>query len=479
MRPAVVVRYLGLVFLLNALFMGLALLVSLACGDGALVPLLLSTALTAVVGTALLILLPPQSDINTREGYLIVVVGWVACCVLGMLPYLLYGDIFSPVNAWFESVSGYTTTGASIVVDIEALPHGLLFWRSATHWIGGVGVVVFTLLVLPSIGSAKMRLSRMQTSVRYVDARYNTPQLVRVVLGVYAGLTAMLVVLLWVAGMSLFDAVNHALSTIATGGFSTRNASIMSYHSPLIEGILMVFMVISSINFALLYVSIFKRISTLFRSPVVRYFLVSVAVGVVLTTVDLVRSGGYSSWLHALRDASFQLVSVASTTGFASSSTERWSAFAVVLSFFFMLQCGCAGSTSGGIKADRILIFYKTFVARVRRMLHPNAIVSVRLRGLVVDDDTVSSTSLFIVLFLMLVFAISLLLLASGLDLMTGISAAAASVSNVGPGYGQVHSLGSYAAFSPFAKCVCTAGMLLGRLEIYGVVMLFYFRYWR
>ncbi|MDR3189563.1 MAG: TrkH family potassium uptake protein [Prevotellaceae bacterium] len=479
MRLAVVARYVGLALLLNAIFLCISAGVSFIYHDAAFTPLLLSAVTTFIVGIFPFIFVPPEIAINTREGYLIVVLGWCVSCLFGMLPYILYGDAFSVSNAWFESVSGYTTTGASILKDIEALPHGLLFWRSATHWIGGVGVVVFTLLVLPSVGSAKLRLSRTQASVKHEDANYNTQKIVRVILGVYMGLTVTLAALLWVAGMSLFDAVNHAFSTVATGGFSTRNASIMHYNSPLIEAILMVFMVISSINFGLLYVSIIKRFTPLFNSPVVRYFVSSVAVGILLTTVSLINSGNYSSWLQAFREAAFQVTSIASTTGFAIGSNATWPTFAVALSFFFMLQCGCAGSTSGGVKADRVLIFYKAFVANIRKMLHPNAIVSVRLKGISMDESVVSSASLFIVLYMLIAFIVMLLILLTGLDLMTSFSAAVASLGNVGPGYGEIYSLGNYSEFSVFAKIVCTIAMLVGRLEIYGVLMLFYYRYWR
>ncbi|MDR0711926.1 MAG: TrkH family potassium uptake protein [Prevotellaceae bacterium] len=479
MRPAVVARYVGLALLLNAIFLCISAAVSFIYRDAAFTPLLLSAITTFVVGIFPFIFVPAEIEINTREGYLIVVLGWCASCLFGMLPYILYGSVFSVSNAWFESVSGYTTTGASILKDIEALPHGLLFWRSATHWIGGVGVVAFTLLVLPSVGSAKIRLSRTQASVKHEDANYSTQKIVHVILGVYAGLTVTLAALLRVAGMSLFDAVNHAFSTISTGGFSTHNDSIMYYNSPLIEAILMVFMVISSINFGLLYVSIVKRFTPLFNSPVVRYFVGSLAVGILLTAISLISSGGYSSWQQAFREAAFQVTSIASTTGFAVGSNAAWPPFAVALSFFFMLQCGCAGSTSGGIKADRVLIFYKAFVANIRRMLHPNAVVSVRLRGISMDEGAVSAVSLFIVLYMLIAFIVTLLMLLTGVDLMTGFSAAVASLSNVGPGYGEMYSLGNYSEFSIAAKITCTIAMLVGRLEIYGVLMLFYYRYWR
>jgi len=480
MRALVVVRYTGLALMLNALFMFLSVVVSIFYRAEALTPLLLSAIATGLVGIFPFVLLRQEVEINTREGYLIVVLGWIMCCVFGMLPYLLYGGDFSLTNAWFESVSGYTTTGATIVNDIEALPKGLLFWRSSTHWLGGVGVVVFTLLVLPSMGSAKLRLSRIQlNALKVEDAKYNMQQIVRIILSVYVGLTVALTLLLWVAGMSFYDAVNHAFSTVATGGFSVKNASIMHYDSPLIEAILMVFMVLASLNFGLLYVAVAKKFTTLLNSSVVRYFVASLAVGAVLIAVNLVQSGLYASWLQAFRHAAFQVVAMASTTGFVNGSNAMWPAFSVLISFFFMMQCGCIGSTSGGIKVDRVLVFYRTFVAHIRKTLHPNAIIPVRLRGVTLDDEVITSVMLFICLYIVTFFISSMLLLLTGLDLLTGISAAASSLGNVGPGFGQIHNMGNFAEFSGFAKGVCTLTMLFGRLEMYGLLMIFYYRYWK
>jgi trk system potassium uptake protein TrkH len=480
MRTFVVARYTGLALLLNALFMFMSVGVSAFYGDAAFTPLLLAAVITGLVGFFPFIFVRPEIEINTREGYLIVVLGWVMSCVFGMLPYILYGGEFTVANAWFESVSGYSTTGATTLTDVEALPQGLLFWRSSTHWLGGVGVVVFTLLVLPSMGSAKMRLTRTQLGAfKHEDAKYNMQQIVRIILSVYVGLTVALTLLLWVVGMDLYDSVNHAFSTVATGGFSVKNASIMHYDSPLIEAILIVFMILSSLNFGLLYVAVVKKFTSLFKSSVVKYFLGSLAVGIVLVTLNLMTSGLYSSWLSALRDAAFQMTALASTTGFASSSNALWSPFTVLLSFFFMIQCGCIGSTSGGLKADRVLIFYKAFVANVRTTLHPNAVIPVRLRGVTLDEELVASTTLFIGLYMLTFFVAALLLLFTGLDLTTGISAAISSLSNVGPGFGEIYTLGTYAGFSVSAKVICTITMLFGRLEIYGILMLFYYRYWR
>ncbi|MGL5914493.1 MAG: potassium transporter TrkG, partial [Bacteroidales bacterium] len=276
MRPFVVARYVGLALLFNAMFMLLSALISLIYQDIAVFSLLLSSIITGLLGVFPFIFVRSEVEISTREGYLIVILGWVMSCILGMLPYILYGQSFTVINAWFESVSGYTTTGATTLSQIEILPKGLLFWRSATHFLGGIGVVLFTLLMLPSIGTAKVRISRSQLgSFKLEDAKYSMQQIVRIIFGVYMALNILCAGALWLAGMDLFDAVNHAFSTISTGGFSTKNNSIMSFDSPLIEAIIIVFMILASLNFGVLYASIVKKTSSLSNSLAIRYFLIS------------------------------------------------------------------------------------------------------------------------------------------------------------------------------------------------------------
>jgi trk system potassium uptake protein TrkH len=471
----------GVALLLVATFMFLSAFVSLAERGEAFFPLLFASIITGVVGIIPVLFISRKSELNTREGYIIVVLAWLFGCLFGMLPYILYGGEFTVINAWFESASGFTTTGATILNDVEALPKGLLFWRSSTQWIGGIGVVVFTLIVLPSVGSAKMRLSRAESSrlAQHKDTKYTSQQIVRIVLKVYVLLTLLAVVALFAAGMSFFDAVNHALSTVATGGFSTKNDSIMHYNSVPIETVLVVLMLLSSINFGLLYVTVVKRVGALFSSPIVRYYLTAVLVGVVVVALSLRFQGGVDSIFTAARQASFQLVALVSTTGFAGCDNSLWTPLAVMVSLVFMLQCGCAGSTSGGIKADRIVIFYKAFVARIRKNLHPNAVVPVKIKGVIMEDDAVSSTTLFIGAYVGIVLLSAMLLLALGVGLTESVTGAVGCMSSVGMGYGAIASLGNFDDFNAFAKIICTLTMLIGRLEIFGFIVIFYFRYWR
>ncbi|MGL4364504.1 MAG: TrkH family potassium uptake protein [Bacteroidales bacterium] len=480
MRPFVVARYVGLALLFNALLMLLSAGISLIYHDVSLFSLLLSSIITGLLGVFPLIFVQSEVEISTREGYLIVVLAWIMSCTLGMLPYILYGQPFTVINAWFESVSGYTTTGATTLIDIELLPKGLLFWRSATHFLGGIGVVLFTLLMLPSIGTAKVRISRSQLGAfKMEDAKYSMQQIIRIIFSVYIGLNILCAGALWIAGMELFDAINHAFSTISTGGFSTKNSSIMSFNSPLIETIIIIFMLLASINFGLLYTSIVKKTSSLFNSLVVRYFIISLLIGIIFTTIDLILSKQYTLPLSAFRHATFQLTAQATTTGFASCSNATWSPFAMMLTFFFMLQCGCIGSTAGGIKIDRILIFYKAFIAQIRKTLHPHAIIPVRLKGVMLDQELVAATGLFIGIYIFALFITTALLSITGQDLLTAFSASLGCLSNVGPGFGDVYSLGNYDNFSGLAKFICTLTMMIGRLEIYGFIMLIFYRYWK
>ncbi|MDR1227138.1 MAG: TrkH family potassium uptake protein [Prevotellaceae bacterium] len=481
MKWHVVVRYIGVVLLVVATFMFLSAVLSFIEKDEAFVPLLFAGIITGVAGIFPMIFTPKENELNTREGHIIVALAWLFGCLFGMLPYVLWGGEFTVTNAWFESVSGFTTTGATILNDIEVLPKGLLFWRSSTHWIGGVGVVVFTLIVLPSVGSAKMRLSRAESFrlAQHKDAKHTSQQIVRIVLKVYVWLTLLSVVALLVAGMTLFDAVNHAFSAVATGGFSTKNASIMHYDSVAIEVVLIVIMLLSSINYGLLYVAIIKRVGSLFSSPIVRYYLGSVLVGVAVVALSLRFQGNVESLPSAVRQASFQMVALVSTTGFAGCDNVMWPPLAIMVSLVLMLQCGCAGSTSGGIKADRIVIFHKALVARIRKNLHPNAVVPIKLKGVVMDDDAVSSTTLFIGVYIAIVLFSAILLLASGVGLTESVTGAISCMGNVGPGYGAIASLGNFGDFGAFSKVICTLTMLIGRLEIFGFIVIFYFRYWR
>lgn len=473
MNLKLVSRNIGLALLLNAIFMFISAAVSILYGvDDSFSPLILSGIVTSVVASFPLIFVHKSGEINAKEGLVIVVFSWILSCLFGMLPYILYGGEFSIINSWYESVSGYTTTGATILVNVEALPKGLLFWRASTHWLGGMGVVLFMLLILPSISSSRM-LSKFEISSLSKDNfRFRAQQTVRVISTVYLGLTVVETILLNLAGMSLFDAVCHSFATIATGGFSTKNLSLAYYDSVTIDIIVMVFMLFAGMHFGLLYTAFTGKVQSLWRSPVVRFYLSSIIIVSLVVSLNIKFAGIETDWIHALRHAFFQVISVGTTTGFASADSSIWPSFSILLLIYFTLQCACSGSTSGGIKVDRVLIFYKAFKAQIKKQIHPNAIVSVKLGGHTLDKEMVTSTALFIVLYLFIIFIVTVILTFLGVELFDAFTASAANMGNVGPGFGSVGSLGNYSQIPALGKFVLSVQMLLGRVEIYSMLLI-------
>jgi trk system potassium uptake protein TrkH len=471
MRLHAIFRYVGLVLLFNAAFLAIAAGVSWYDADAALFPLLYTAIISFLFGIFPLIFAPPTYDISNKEGLVIVISSWLLSCLVGMLPYLLWGGDFSVTNAWFESVSGYTTTGSSILTDVEALPRGLLFWRAATHWIGGMGIIVFVLAVLPNMGLAGMMLYRSEVSHHTMDKfRFRTRRAAQILISVYLGLTLIETVSLLFCGMNLFDAVTHSFATIATGGFSTRNASIAYYHSVAVETVILVFMVISGIHFGLLYAVLKKNIREVWQSSIVRYYLITLGIGVLLTTLNT-HGRVYSDWFTALRQSAFQIVSVGTSTGFATTDTNPWPPLAHVLIIFFTLQCACAGSTSGGIKTDRIVLFWKTIVKKVRQFLHPKAIIPVTIDRSPIDPNALEMSVLYVSVYLVIVFFTTGLLTLLGVDGLTAFSGSAAAMGNVGPGLGAVGSVFNYSQIPALGKWLLTVNMILGRLEIFGVII--------
>jgi len=475
MNLKVVTRNVGLALLLNALFMFISAIVSAIYGfDASFSLLILSGFITTVAGIFPLIFVKKSYDISIREGFLIVVASWVLSCLFGMLPYVLYGGEFSIVNAWFESVSGYTTTGSTILQDVEALPRGLLFWRSSTHWLGGVGVVLFMLLVLPTLNSFRMRLSKMEISdLSKNNFRFKAYQTIRVITTVYLTLTFTETLLLMIAGMDWFDAINHAFSTIATGGFSTKNLSLKYYDSVAIDIIIMVFMFLSGMHFGLLYGALTGKSSSIFKSPVIRYYVLSILAGCVIVTLNIKFSGVYKDWGTAIREGFFQVISVGTTTGFANGDSSVWPGLAILIMLFFTTQCACSGSTSGGMKADRVYIFFLSLKSQIIKNIHPNAVVNVKMGNNTLDRDTIYNVNQFIVLYLFIMFIVGMLLVGLGTPMLDSFSASIACIGNVGPGFGAVGSLGNYSSIPALGKFILSIAMLLGRVEIFSLLMLF------
>ncbi len=479
MRPHIIFRYNGFVLLFNAVFLLMAALVSALYSDNGIYPLLYSFIVVALFGVFPMIFVPPTTQISNKEGFVIIVSSWLISCLVGILPYILWGGEFTLTNAWFESVSGYTTTGSTILTNIEALPPGLLFWRSSTHWIGGIGILIFVLSVVPSMGKAGMILYRTEmSSLAAENFHYRTKKTLLVLLYVYLGLTLAQTVLLLFCGLNLFDAVTHSFGTIATGGFSPKDLSVAHYQSVPVEVVIMIFMVLSGIHFGLLFAAISGKFTDLWHSSSVRYYILAILVGVVLITCYLYKNK-YETLTEAFRYSAFQVISVGTSTGFATADTSVWPPFAQLLLIFFTLQCACAGSTSGGIKADRIVIFWKSLVRRIKKLQHPSGIIVARINGIKIDEDVLDASILFISLYLSVVFASSLLLTVFGVDIISAFSGSAAAMGNVGPGFGVVGSMSNYNLIPDAGKWILSATMLLGRLEIFGLILFLMVKWWK
>lgn len=480
MRVHVVIRYIGMVLVFIAAFMLASAGVSLVNDhDSAFYPLLLASFLTAILGLFPLIFVERADDIKTKEGYAIVVGSWLVASVVGMIPYLIWGGEFTLVNAWFESVSGFTTTGASILNDIEFLPRGLLFWRSASTWIGGIGVVMFALVILPTMGRSRQLLYNVELSTIAKDNfHYRSREIMRILVFVYVGLTVVATVLLKFSGMCWFDAVSHAMSACGTSGFSTKNASVAFFDNPMIELVMMGAMTLSGIHFGILYATITGRRNNIFRSEIVHAYIGMMLIASIVIAASLYSENIYPTFLESLRHASFQVVSLTSTSGFATADTNLWTPLAIILLIFCSIVCGCAGSTSGGMKVDRLVLALKVIRNRVKLQQHPNAVISTKTDGMVQGDNVLTMVLTFIVAYLILVLMGTIVYAMFGCDITTSFTAAIACISNVGPGFGEVGSLDNYAELPTILKLNSTLLMLVGRLEIFGFIQLFFMRSW-
>ena len=463
----------GKALLVSALFMFLSIVVSIVDGrDSAFGPLMISFIITLIFGGFPFIFVRKVQALSLNDGFLTIVLSWFLSFVFGMLPYVLWGGEFTLVNAWFESVSGYTTTGSTILNDIEALPRSLLFWRSSTHYIGGLGVVVFLLLVMPDASPFRLKLTNMElSSLSKEGYRYKSSKTIAIITKVYVILTIVIFLSLWAAGMSAFDALNHAFSITATGGFSTRNLSVGHYHSDLINLLVMVFMAVSALHFGLIYAVFVTRSLKPMNNTVIKYYFGSIIVMSVMIMLSLKMEGGYESWGRAAMDSAFTVVSYMSTAGFAICDNSMWPWLAGVVLLFASFQCGCSGSTTGGIKVDRILISFKAITNEIRRRLHPTAVTQVRLSGNHLPDATVYSVMMYIVVYVIVIFLSIIGVLLSGSGMAEAVSGVIASVGSVGPGLSEIGAMDNYSLQPAMAKVIYSIDMFLGRVEIFPVLV--------
>ena len=472
MNVKVISRNVGYALLVSALFMFLSILVSVANGnDSALAALMISFTITFTFGIFPFIFVRKSAAISLKDGYMIIALSWLLSFIFGMLPYALWGGPFTIINAWFESVSGFTTTGSTILDNVEALPNSLLFWRSSTHFIGGLGVVVFLLLIIPSSSQMKLRLTSLElSSLSKREYRTGVNKTVYIFTYVYFGMLAASFLLYVIAGMSPFDAINHAMSVTATGGFSTRNLSIGAYNSVLIDTITMFFMLLSSIHFGMVFVAVVTRSLKPFRNEIFKFYLWSLVVTSVIVTMSLKLHGIEESWGSALLSGSFHILSFASTTGFSIADNSLWPVLPSAMLVFVGIWCGMAGSTSGGVKSDRALLLCKEIKYQLRMALHPASVNEIRVNGRVVRQDDVAPHILYIALYFMVVIISVAVCLVLNPDNDHALTAILTSLSNVGISVGDLGSLNSFNSEPSSAKFIYSLDMFLGRVEIYPIL---------
>jgi len=455
--------------------------VALYLGDSGAYPLFFSLlAGTLAGGGAIFLWRPEPHEITRKEGVLFVVLAWLTAVFIGALPYWFSPNFTGLTDAFFESMSGYTTTGATILTDIEGLPASLLFWRALTHWLGGMGIIVLGIAILPLLGAGGTALYRAEFSgARSEKLKPRIAETAMALWKIYAGFTLAEYVALRFAGMGPFDAVCHSFATMATGGFSTRAASIEAYGSPLIEYIIILFMLIAGINFTLHYRFLVKReIKVFFADSEGRaYLLIGLACTIAVTITLLLTLD--RSLADSFRLAAFQVVSIMTTTGFSSTDFELWAPFAQFLLLGLMFVGGCTGSTAGGMKVSRIMLLRQVVAREFRRLTERRGVFSVWKDGRAVQESTISSLLNLVYLALIVNFSACLILTATGVDLLTTVAAVTASMFNIGPGFGDVGATDNYGHLPGLAKWTLSFCMLAGRLEFYTALVIFSRSFWR
>ncbi len=482
MRLTVVQRILGLLLMLFSITMLLPVTVSLWYQDGAALAFVTAFALALLLG--LVCWLPARrqrQELRLRDGFMIVVLFWTALGLTGALPFVLVQyPHMTLTDSIFESISGLTTTGATVIVGLDLLPESILFYRQQLQWMGGMGIIVLAVAVLPMLGIGGMQLYRAETPGPMKDNKL-TPRITETAKAlwyIYLGLTIACAVAYWLAGMSLFDAVGHAFSTVAIGGFSTHDASIGFFDSTLIEMIAVVFLLLSGVNFALHFIAWRGRSpSAYFRDTEFRYYLLLLLIVSVVASLALHGMHTYNDWGKAVTRGIFQAVSIGTTAGFTTADYSQWPGFIAIMLLFSSFVGGCAGSTGGGIKVIRFVLLVKQGLREINRLIHPSAHIPVRVGEKIVETRVIDAVWGFFALYVASFIVMYLALALTGLDLMTSFSAVAASINNLGPGLGSVGA--NYSLLNDPAKWILCFAMLLGRLEIFTLLVLLTPAYWR
>lgn len=467
-------RVLGILLIMEGIFMLTIIPVSLYYKEGDLVPVLLSSIITLITGIVLSqVFRSHNSTIGKREGYLIVTGSWLIFSLFGSLPFIIGKAIPSYTDAFFETMSGFTTTGASILTDIESMSHGLLYWRSMTQWLGGMGIIVLSLAILPILKIGSMQLFSAEVPGPTPDKLHpKIRETAKRLWLIYLGFTLTEAVLLKLGGMSVFDSICHSFTTMATGGYSTKTASIAAFDTPYIQYVITIFMIIAGTNFSLAYFGLHGRFKKVFTNDEFLFYITLLMVFILGVTAVLHFSHGHVLE-ESFRKASFQVVSIVTTTGYATADYCSWGPFLVLVIFILMFTGGSAGSTGGGIKMIRLLLLAKNSRQELRRLIHPNAVIPLRINHKAVPQNVIYNVLAFIVFYFLITGLSAMIISAMGYDLPTSFSSVAATLGNIGPGLGNVGPTMNYAHFPVFGKWFLSFLMLLGRLELFTVLVLF------
>ncbi|MBR3948113.1 MAG: TrkH family potassium uptake protein [Clostridia bacterium] len=471
MNRRMVLYMVGSVIKIEALLMLLPLIVSLIYSEKAsAVSFLISIAIALVIGFAMTLIVKPGSKvIYAKEGFVTVALSWLFLSLVGSLPFVISGEIPSFVDALFETVSGFTTTGASILTDIEAMSKGMLFWRSFTHWVGGMGVLVFVMAIIPSFSDRSIHLLCAEVPGPVVGKLVpKLRQTARILYIIYIALTLIEIILLLIGKMPLYDSIVHAFGTAGTGGFGIKGDSIGSYNSYL-QWIITVFMLLFGVNFNLYYFIIMGKIKTALKSTELWVYLGLVMGSTALITINILPF--FESFSSSLKHAAFQVASIITTTGYATTDFDKWPVFSKTILLLLMFIGACAGSTGGGIKVSRVVMLIKNCKRELQRMLHPRSVAVVRFEGKRVDNTTINAVSSYLAIYTLFFCLIVFIIGIENFDLETNISAVAACFNNIGPGFGRVGAAMNYSEFSGLSKIVLSIAMLLGRLEIYPIIL--------
>ena len=477
MNYRIVLKSLGVLLICEAVSMLFALIVSLIYKES-ISAFLYSIGITLFAGLVMFKIKPLSQSIYARDGFVIVGLGWVMVSFFGCLPFYISGTIPVLINSFFESVSGFTTTGASILIEIESLPKGILFWRSFTHWVGGMGVLMLALAILPSVGARTLHIMRAESPGPNPGKLVpRISQTAKILYSIYFSITVIEIILLFIAGLPLYDSFIHAFGTAGTGGFSNRNLSVGAYGNIYVEIIITVFMLIFGANFALYFQILKGNSKSILKNEEFRFYLGVVFFSIAIVTINL--TGLFDSIGQSLRYSSFQVASILTTTGYTTADFNQWPILSKMLLLLLMFVGGCAGSTGGAMKNIRILMLFKIIKTEIMKLVHPKAVHPVKIDGKAVDGGTVNGVKVFFITYIFIFVASILIISLDGKDIATTISSVAATIGNIGPGLGEVGATGNYFHMSVLSKLVLSFCMIVGRLEVFPILLLFVPAFWK